>query len=59
MFSLVQQKTGETASILCSTRQEWLLSDHALLSCGGGSAGIYPTDASPLVELMTDSAKPV
>jgi long-chain acyl-CoA synthetase len=47
---------GETASILGNTRQEWLLSDLAVLSCGGISSGIYPTDAASQVDyLMSDS----
>jgi long-chain acyl-CoA synthetase len=47
---------GETASVLGNTRQEWLFSDLALLSCGGISSGIYPTDAASQVEyLMQDS----
>ena len=48
---------GETASILGNTRQEWLFSDLAVLSCGGVSSGIYPTDAASQVEyLMQDSS---
>src|SRR5664279_74466 len=47
---------GETASVLGNTRQEWLFSDLAVLSCGGISSGIYPTDAAGQVEyLMQDS----
>ena len=47
---------GETTSILGNTRQEWLFSDFAVLSCGGISSGIYPTDAASQVEyLMQDS----
>ena len=47
---------GETASVLGNTRQEWLFSDLAVLSCGGISSGIYPTDAASQVEyLMQDS----
>ncbi|MDP2134619.1 MAG: long-chain fatty acid--CoA ligase, partial [Sulfuritalea sp.] len=47
---------GETTSILGNTRQEWLFSDLAVLSCGGISSGIYPTDAASQVEyLMFDS----
>ena len=47
---------GETASVLGNTRQEWLFSDLAVLSCGGISSGIYPTDAASQVEyLLADS----
>jgi long-chain acyl-CoA synthetase len=49
-------EVGETTSILGNTRQEWLFSDLAVLSCGGISSGIYPTDAASQVEyLMQDS----
>ncbi|MBL8479459.1 MAG: long-chain fatty acid--CoA ligase [Sterolibacteriaceae bacterium] len=50
---------GETASILGNTRQEWLFSDLAVLSCGGVSSGIYPTDASPQVEYLTGDSHSV
>ena len=50
---------GETASILGNTRQEWLFSDLALLSCGGVSSGIYPTDAAPQVEYLTGDSNSV
>ncbi|MBK9019552.1 MAG: long-chain fatty acid--CoA ligase [Sulfuritalea sp.] len=50
---------GETASILGNTRQEWLFSDLAVLSCGGVSSGIYPTDASPQVEYLTGDSNSV
>ncbi|TSA00535.1 MAG: long-chain fatty acid--CoA ligase [Rhodocyclaceae bacterium] len=46
-------EVGETASILGNTRQEWLFSDLAVLSCGGISSGIYPTDAPSQVEYLT------
>ncbi|MBI3096609.1 MAG: long-chain fatty acid--CoA ligase [Rhodocyclales bacterium] len=49
-------EVGETTSILGNTRQEWLFSDLAVLSCGGISSGIYPTDAASQIEyLMQDS----
>jgi long-chain acyl-CoA synthetase len=52
-------EVGETASILGNTRQEWLFSDLALLSCAGVSSGIYPTDASPQVEYLTGDSNSV
>jgi long-chain acyl-CoA synthetase len=58
-MGLIELKVGagETASILGNTRQEWLLSDLAILSIGGVSSGIYPTDAASQVQyLMADSA---
>jgi long-chain acyl-CoA synthetase len=36
----------DTASILSNTNIEWVLSDLAVLSCGGVANGIYPTDAA-------------
>jgi long-chain acyl-CoA synthetase len=58
-MGLIELKVGagETASILGNTRQEWLLCDLAILSIGGVSSGIYPTDAASQVQyLMADSA---
>jgi long-chain acyl-CoA synthetase len=52
-------EVGETASILGNTRQEWLFSDLALLSCGGVSSGIYPTDAASQVEYLTGDSNSV
>ncbi|MBH1977963.1 MAG: long-chain fatty acid--CoA ligase [Comamonadaceae bacterium] len=48
---------GYTASILANTVVEWVLADVAVLSCGGVSNGIYPTDAASQVHyLCEDSA---
>jgi long-chain acyl-CoA synthetase len=48
---------GQCASILSNTVVDWVLSDLAILSCGGVSNGIYPTDAAAQVEyLCADSA---
>jgi long-chain acyl-CoA synthetase len=47
---------GDCASILANTVVEWVLADLAVLSCGGVSNGIYPTDAPAQVEyLLLDS----
>ena len=47
---------GQTASILSNTVIEWVLADLAVLSCGGVSNGIYPTDAAAQCEyLLADS----
>ena len=43
---------GDTASILSNTVIEWVLSDLAVLSCGGVSNGIYPTDAAAQVNYL-------
>jgi long-chain acyl-CoA synthetase len=51
---------GECASILSNTLIEWVLADLAILSCGGVSNGIYPTDAASQVQyLCEDSATTV
>ncbi len=51
---------GECASILANTVVDWVLADLAVLSCGGVSNGIYPTDASAQVEyLLFDSGSRV
>jgi long-chain acyl-CoA synthetase len=50
-------KQGECASILANTVIDWVLCDLAVLSAGGVSNGIYPTDAASQVEyLCEDSA---
>jgi long-chain acyl-CoA synthetase len=47
---------GECASILSNTRREWVFADFGILTAGGISNGIYPTDAPSQVEyLLTDS----
>ena len=53
-------EAGDCASILANTVVEWVLADIAVLSCGGVSNGIYPTDAPAQVEyLMVDSSSRV
>ena len=48
---------GQCASILSNTTEDWVLTDLAILSCGGISNGIYPTDAPTQVQyLCEDSA---
>jgi long-chain acyl-CoA synthetase len=42
-------KAGNCTSILSNTVVEWVLADLAVLSCGGVSNGIYPTDAAEQV----------
>src|SRR3990167_3640158 len=42
----------ETASILSNTTIEWVLCDLAVLSAGGVSNGIYPTDAAAQVQFL-------
>jgi len=50
-------QSGERASIASHTVIEWVLADLAVLSCGGVSNGVYPTDAaSQLHYLCEDSA---
>jgi len=46
----------ETASILSNTNIEWVLSDLAVLSCGGVSNGIYPTDAAAQVHYLCEDS---
>lgn len=47
---------GEAASVLSNTRREWAFADLAILTAGGISSGIYPTDAPGQVEyLLADS----
>ena len=48
---------GDTASILSNTVIEWVLADLAVLSCGGVSNGIYPTDAASQVHYMCEDSR--
>jgi long-chain acyl-CoA synthetase len=47
---------GDTASILSNTVINWVLADLAILSCGGVSNGIYPTDAPPQVHYLCEDS---
>ncbi|HEY0825168.1 MAG TPA: AMP-binding protein, partial [Ramlibacter sp.] len=46
----------DTASILSNTVIEWVLADLAVLSCGGVSNGIYPTDAASQVQYLCEDS---
>ena len=48
---------GECASILSNTVVEWVMADLAVLSCGGVSNGIYPTDAPPQVQYLCEDSR--
>jgi long-chain acyl-CoA synthetase len=45
-----------TASILANTNIEWVLCDLAVLSAGGVSNGIYPTDAPEQVHYLCEDS---
>ncbi|MBC7706021.1 MAG: long-chain fatty acid--CoA ligase [Rhodoferax sp.] len=47
---------GECASILSNTVVEWVMADLAVLSCGGVSNGIYPTDAPSQVQYLCEDS---
>lgn len=47
----------DTASILSNTVMEWVLCDLAVLSCGGVSNGIYPTDAASQVQYLCEDSR--
>jgi len=47
----------ECASILSNTVIDWVLADLAVLSCGGVSNGIYPTDAASQVHYLCDDSR--
>lgn len=47
---------GQTASIQSNTVIEWVLADLAILSCGGVSNGIYPTDAPTQVQYLCEDS---
>ncbi|PKO45407.1 MAG: long-chain fatty acid--CoA ligase [Betaproteobacteria bacterium HGW-Betaproteobacteria-3] len=48
---------GDTASILSNTVIEWVLADLAILSAGGVSNGIYPTDAASQVHYLCEDSR--
>ena len=48
---------GECASILANTVVEWVWVDLAVLSCGGVSNGIYPTDATSQVQYLCEDSR--
>jgi long-chain acyl-CoA synthetase len=48
---------GDTASILGNTVVEWVWADLGVLSCGGVSNGIYPTDAASQVLYLCDDSR--
>ncbi|MBI2746471.1 MAG: long-chain fatty acid--CoA ligase [Burkholderiales bacterium] len=48
---------GECASILSNTVVEWVLADLAVLSAGGVSNGIYPTDAPSQVQYLCEDSR--
>lgn len=49
-------RVQDRVSILSNTRAEWVWADLAILSLGGTSAGIYPTDAVTQVHyILSDS----
>ncbi len=50
---------GQCASILGNTRAEWVWCDLAVLSCGGVSNGIYPTDAAAQVQYLCEDSRTV
>ena len=47
---------GECASILANTVVEWVWADLAVLSCGGVSNGVYPTDAPSQVQYLCEDS---
>lgn len=49
-------RPGDTASILSNTRVEWVWCDLAVLSAGGVSNGIYPTDAAGQVRYLCEDS---
>lgn len=49
-------EAGHTASILSNTVVEWVLTDLAVLSCGGIANGIYPTDAASQVHYLCEDS---
>jgi long-chain acyl-CoA synthetase len=49
-------QAGECCSILSNTSVPWVWADLAVLSCGGVSNGIYPTDAPSQVHYLCEDS---
>jgi len=49
-------RPGDCVSVLSNTRVEWVWCDLAVLSAGGVSNGIYPTDAAEQVQYLCDDS---
>ncbi len=49
-------KPGDCVSILSNTRVEWVWCDLAVLSAGGVSNGIYPTDSTGQVQYLCEDS---
>lgn len=47
---------GDCVSILSNTRLEWVIADMAVLSAGGISNGIYPTDSVAQVQYLCEDS---
>ncbi|WP_454644760.1 AMP-dependent synthetase/ligase [Bradyrhizobium liaoningense] len=50
---------GECVSVLSNTRVEWVWCDLAILSAGGVSNGIYPTDSASQVQYLCEDSSTV
>jgi long-chain acyl-CoA synthetase len=48
---------GDCASILSNTVVEWVWADLAVLSCGGVSNGVYPTDAASQLQFLCEDSR--
>ena len=46
----------QCAAILANTRMEWVWADMAILSCGGVTNGVYPTDSSEQLQYLCDDS---
>ena len=50
-------RPGDCVSVLSNTRVEWVWCDLAVLSTGGVSNGIYPTDAASQVHYLCEDSR--
>ncbi|MBL8330402.1 MAG: long-chain fatty acid--CoA ligase [Rubrivivax sp.] len=48
---------GDCVSVLSNTVPEWVISDLGILSAGGVSNGIYPTDAASQVQYLCEDSR--
>jgi long-chain acyl-CoA synthetase len=50
-------RPGDVASIIANAVPEWIYADMGILSAGGVSSGIYPTDAPAQVEYLVNDSR--
>ena len=53
----LEVRPGDVCAVLSNTVVEWLFADLGILSAGGVSSGIYPTDSANQVEFLCNDSR--